>query len=384
MNAHYKRLLELPDAGSETFFLWGARQTGKSSLLRLSYGGAKWIDLLKADEFRRYSVNPEYLRQEAEQERVKFVVIDEVQKVPALLDEAHWLHENRGVRFALCGSSARKVKRGAANLLGGRGIKFELYGLSGHELKDDFDLKRMLNNGYLPRIYQSASPHRLLNSYVSEYLKEEIAAEGLVRSLPPFSGFLTAAAFSDGDPVNYVNIAQDVGVSREAVRGYFEILSDTLVGRFLPPYRKRPKRRLAVAAKFYFSDVGVVNFLALRRHIEPGSELFGKAFENWVFHELCCYNAYKEVYAEYSFWKLSTGVEVDFIVNQMECAIECKSSRKITDRHLKGLRELKKDHPKVGRRILVCLEPKPRRTDDGIEIFPPQSFLDQLWSGTFF
>lgn len=384
MIENFKRELRLPGPGKETFFLWGARQAGKSTLLRESYPGVKWVDLLKADVFHRFTMNPEYLRQEIEQSGAPFVVIDEIQKVPALLDEAHWLHENLGTHFALCGSSARKLKRGKGNLLGGRGIRYELYGLSARELGKALKLERLLNHGTLPRIYRSDSPQRLLNSYVSEYLKEEVLAEGLVRSLPPFSGFLNAAALSDTQQVNYTNVARDLGVSRETVRSYFEILVDTLIGSFLPAYRKRPKRRVSTTPKFYFSDVGVVNFLAKRGKLAPGSELFGKAFENWVFHELCCYNAYREVFADFSFWQLSSGIEVDFIVNAMACAIECKSSSHITQQHLKGLRALVEDHPEAARRLVVCLEPGSRRTRDGIEILGVDAFLQALWNGKLF
>ncbi|MHB1349153.1 MAG: AAA family ATPase [Desulfobulbaceae bacterium] len=198
------RKLLLPPPGTETFFLWGPRQTGKSTLLRAAYPNAIWIDLLKAEEFRRYLGNPELLRQEMPtQGDPPFIVIDEVQKLPHLLDEVHWLHENRNIHFALCGSSARKVRRGHANLLGGRALRYELFGLVSAELPRDFDLNRLLNHGYLPRIYLSETPKRLLNAYVANYLKEEIAAEGLVRNLPVFSEFLNLAALSDTEPVNF-------------------------------------------------------------------------------------------------------------------------------------------------------------------------------------
>ena len=208
-----RRNLDLPPAGEETFFLWGPRQTGKSTLLKAAYPNAVWVDLLKAEEFRRYLQNPEFLRQELPpQGEIPFVVIDEIQKLPALLDEVHWLHENRGVQFALCGSSARKVKRGHANLLGGRAIRYEMFGLIAAELGPDFDITRLLNQGYLPRIYLAKQPRRLLNAYVANYLKEEIAAEGLVRNLPVFSDFLNMAALSDTEPVNFSTIARDCGV----------------------------------------------------------------------------------------------------------------------------------------------------------------------------
>lgn len=382
--ANYTRALQLPEPGTETFFLWGPRQSGKTTLLRQRYPGVVWIDLLKADEFRRYATRPELMREELAKSGAKFVVVDEVQKVPALLDEAHWLHENAGVHFSLCGSSARKLKRGHGNLLGGRALRRELYGLSAHELAADFDLNRMLNHGTLPRIYASGSPRPLLNAYVADYLKEEVMAEGLVRHLPPFSDFLNAAALTDTEQVNFTNISRELGVSRETVRGYFEILSDTLLARMLQPYRKRPKRRLSLADKFYFHDVGVVNFLAKRGTLEPGSDLFGKAFENWVFHELCCYNSYRDRFAEFSFWRLSTGVEVDFIVNDLECAIECKSSAEVHSHHLKGLRELMSEHFGVKKKIVVCREAKSRRTSDGIDILSVPDFMTELWSGGLF
>jgi len=381
-----QRKAPLPPVGSETFFLWGARQTGKSTLLRQKYPNAFWVDLLKSEEFRRYLEHPELLRQEIRQtgQPYPFVVIDEVQKVPNLLNEVHWMHENMGVNFALCGSSARKVRRGHANLLGGRAIRYELLGFTAAELQDNWNLDRMLNHGYLPRIYLSERPTRLLNSYVADYLKEEVAAEGLVRNLPVFSDFLNFAALSDTAVVNFSTIARDCGVSSQTTKEYFQILEDTLLGNWLPAYRKRPKRRVATSPKFYFSDIGVVNFLSKRGKIEPGSELYGKAFENWCFHELRACNLYSQAYVQLSYWRLAGGTEVDFIINNMEAAIEAKAVRKVSGAHLKGLRSLVKDHPNVKRRIIVCLEDKPRITEDDIEILPAAEFAKKLWSGDIF
>jgi uncharacterized protein len=381
----FKRALHLPASGTATFFLWGPRQTGKTTLLQAIYPDALWIDLLKADEFRRYIQNPEFLREElAVRESVRQVVIDEVQKVPPLLDEVHWLHERRKIRFALCGSSARKVKRGQANLLGGRALRYELHGLTAGEIGSDFDLNRLLNHGYLPKIYQSDNPRSLLNSYVADYLKEEVAAEGLVRNLPVYSEFLNMAALSDAELVNFSTIARDCGVSSPTIKGYFQILEDTLLGRWLPAYTRRPKRRVIAAPKFYFSDVGVVNHLARRGDLQPGSELYGKAFENWVFHELSAHNAYSSAFAKLAYWRLPSGIEVDFIVNDMELAIEAKAATKVTPDHLKGLREVARDHRAIKQRIIVCLERTSRRTDDGIWILPPNKFIDRLGSGDLF
>ncbi len=384
MNEYFERSLKLPSDCQETFFLWGPRQTGKSTLLKRTFPEAYRIDLLQPGVYRRYLQKPQLIIEETRLKGYRFMVIDEIQKVPELLDAVHWLHEEMGVNFALCASSARKVKKGKANLLGGRGVKYELFGFSGKELGDAFDLERMLNHGSIPRIYLSNSPKRLLNTYVSQYLKEEIAAEGLVRRLPAFFEFLNAAALSDCEVVNYTTIARDTGVSSQTVRGYFEILVDTLLGYFLHVYRRRPKRRIVQSPKFYFFDVGIVNFLTKRGDIQYGSELFGKAFENWVFHELCTYSSYTESYAHMSYWRLAGGTEVDFIINYIDCAIEAKASVKIVDRHLKGLRELVRDHPETRKRIVVSLDERDRKTNDGIEILHYITFLHHLWSGLVF
>jgi predicted AAA+ superfamily ATPase len=293
----------------------------------------------------------------------------------------HWLIENRGIVFALCGSSARKVRRGHANLLGGRAVRYELTGLVSTELGDDFDLVRALNHGFLPRHYLAEQPARRLRSYVDDYLKEEILAEGLVRSLPPFATFLGAAALADAELVNHATIARDCGVSAPTVRGYFDILVDTLLARFLPAYTRRPKRRVVQTAKCYFADVGVVNVLARRGRLEPGSELFGKAFESWVFHELSAYRAYRGFGFDLAYWRLASGAEVDFVVDDLRCAVEAKATPHVHADHLKGLRELQRDQPRIGKRVVVSLDARARRTEDGIDVLPAATFARELWSG---
>lgn len=350
-------------------------------MLRHRYPYARWIDLLRSEEYRRYLQNPERLREELAAQPTDQVVIDEIQKLPALLDEVHWLLENSNVQFALCGSSARKVRGGGANLLGGRAVRRELFGLTALEIGDELDLDRLLNHGYLPKPYLADRPNRLLDAYVSDYLREEIAAEAIVRNVPAFADFLTMAALSDTEPVNFSNIARETGVSSHTVKSYYEILVDTLLGRWLPAYRRRPKRRIAVAPKFYFADVGVVNHLASRGRLAPRSELFGKAFENWVHHELTAHNSYAEAYAKLSYWRLTTGAEVDFIVNDMELAVEVKATERVADHHLKGLRELAVEHPNIGSRLVVCLERTTRRTEDGILILPATEFVRRLGEG---
>ncbi len=376
----FRRNVPLPAAPLESFFLWGPRQTGKSTLLRSLYPEAVWLDLLKTDEQIRYASRPALLREELEAVPPGLlVVIDEVQKAPGLLDEVHWLVENRGRVFALSGSSARKVRRSHANLLGGRAVRFEMFGLTSEEVGPTFDLVRALNHGFLPRHYLSEAPGRLLRSYVTDYLKEEVLAEGLSRNLPAFTTFLAAAALSDGELVSFATIARECGVSAPAVKGWFEVLVDTLLGDFLPAFTKRPKRRVIGAPKFYFADVGVVNHLAKRGRMEPGSALFGKAFESWVRHELRAYSSYRERFFDLSYWRLASGIEVDFVVDDMVAAFEAKATPRVKSDDLNGLRQIRIDHPKLKERFVVSLEPKARVTEDGIVVLPWRVFVERLW-----
>lgn len=376
----FKRELKLGIPPKESFFLWGPRQSGKTTLLKSLYPDALWYDLLKTDTTIRLLKEPYLFREEIlAKPETKLVIVDEIQKVPALLDEIHWLIENTSTVFGMCGSSARKVRRGHANLLGGRAIGYQIFGLVSKELGDQFDLEKLLNRGYLPSHYLGRDPRKIIRSYINDYLKEEIANEGLVRNLPSFSEFLNVAALSDAEIVNMLNIARDCGVSSPTVKEYFQILVDTLLGHYVEAYKKRPKRRIIHAPKFYFNDVGVVNSLAKRGELVAGSSEFGKAFENWVFHELKAYSHYSEKYFDITYWKLTSGFEVDFIIGDMDCAIEVKSSAKIHGSHLKGLKELAKEH-KVEKSIIVSNE-KVSRKKDGILILSVEDFKEKLWSG---
>jgi len=291
------------------------------------------------DLYLRYLQNPGLLREEMDQAQPgELVILDEIQKVPTLLDEVHWMIENRGLHFGLCGSSARKVRRGHANLLGGRAIRYQMFGLVSEEMGESFDPTRALNHGNLPKHYLSAEAHakRLLRAYVQDYLTQEIAAEGLVRNLPAFADFLRAAALSDAEVVNYTNIARACGVSAPSVREYFQILVDTLLGRFVQAFTRRAKRRSVQAPKFYFSSVGVVNSLARRGQLEQGGELYGKALGNWICHELAAWLHYSETFLELTFWRLSSGQEVDFVVGDAQVALEIKASARVDHHDLKG------------------------------------------------
>ena len=366
----------------ETFFLWGPRQSGKTTLLKSRFPDAYRIDLLRTDERIRYEANPSLLRQELRALAPgRRVVIDEIQKTPALLDEVHYLLQEDPRPFALCGSSARKVRRGHANLLGGRALRRELLGLSAREIGTEFSLERMLNHGPLPPHYLADAPQERLAAYVDLYLKEEILDEGLSRNLPVFSAFLRAAAIGDTEVTNFSNIARECGVAASTVRGYYEILEDTLVGALVPAFTRRAKRRVLHAPKFYFRDVGVVNHLVQRGTVRQGAEAFGKAFENWIFHELSVHARSRPVPYEIAYWRLSSGIEVDFVLGNGEVAVEVKGKSPLQSRDTRHLLEFLKEHPGVRQMIVVCLEPRPRITDEGVRILPWREFLHELWSG---
>ncbi|MFH2107513.1 MAG: AAA family ATPase [Chrysiogenia bacterium] len=380
----FKRKLVLSQSEKESCFLWGPRQTGKSTLLKTLFPDAKYYDLLLADLYRSFVTYPERLRQECEasglngSNQKQPIVIDEVQKIPGLLDEVHWLIENRGLRFILCGSSPRKLKRSHANLLGGRAIRYELMPLTSPEIPD-FSLQKALNHGLLPRHYLSAQPGKLLEAYVGDYLKEEIAVEAVTRNIPAFSRFLEVAALSNGEMINFLNIASDCGVSAHTVKGYFQILEDTLIGRFLPAFRRRVKRRLIQAPRFFFFDTGMVSWLARRGPVQPGSELFGHAFEHFLVMEVFAWAAYSERDPGIAYWRTASQLEVDLVLGDGQVAVEIKSTTAAGDHHLRGLRAFRQEHE--ARCYLVSLDPRPRLTSDGLHILPWRDFLDRLWSG---
>lgn len=377
----FKRRQILAHRGKESCFLWGARQTGKSTLLQELFPRSPKYDLLLSSEFGRLQLNPSLMLQElvAQPPGDEPVIIDEVQKIPLLLDDVQWLIVNKNIQFILCGSSARKLKRSGANLLGGRALRFELFPLVYPEIPD-FDLSRALNNGLIPRHYLSDRPHLLLESYVGEYLKEEIAAEALTRNIPAFSRFLEVAAFSNGDIVVYKNIASECGVSAPTVKEYFDILVDTLIGGFVPSFQKRPKRRVIQAPRFYYFDVGLANFLLKRKSIVPKNEVFGKAFEHFIYQELVAHSHYSGLKYPISYWHTTSDLEVDFILGDHEVALEIKGVDQVTGHHLKGLRAFKEEYT-TKKAIVVSLDPKPRKLDDGIVILPWEHFLNKLWNG---
>jgi uncharacterized protein len=375
----FHRRQRFEGAGQESLFLWGARQTGKSTLLKSMFPDALWFDLLRSDVYRRYLTEPMQFREAVLADTAeRLVVVDEIQKVPALLDEIHWLMAHQGRRFIMSGSSPRKIIRQGANLLGGRAIRYELFPLVSAEIPG-FDLMRALNNGLLPRHYLSERPRKLLEAYIGNYLQDEIVAEARIRNIAAFSQFLRAAAFSNGEMVNYSGIGSDCGVSHNTVREYFQILEDTLIGRFIPAFQKRPKRRVILAPKFYYVDLGLVNILLGRGKIERGTESMGNAFEHFIAQELHAHASYADEPYQMAYWRTTSQLEVDFILGDHEVAVEVKSTDNIQPRHLKGLKAFAEEYT-VKRLIVVSTDPV-ERLIGGISVLPWQVFLERLWGG---
>ena len=380
--AHYPRNLAIDLPDGQSVFLWGPRKTGKSTLLRHLFPQAAHFDLLDTRLLLECVRAPWTLRERVlaldDAHRAWPVVINEVQKVPALLDEVHWLIENEGVRFVLCGSSPRKLKRGRANLLGGRAWRTALHPLTWAEVPD-FDLLRALNHGLIPAHYDAARPARALRGYVDDYLKEEVFDEGLTRNVQAFARFFDAMAFCHGELLNFSAIARDCGVDSKTVREYFQILVDTLAGIFVEPFAARRSRAvIGRAPKFYLFDVGVAGHLCGRRVLQAAGPDFGRALEHFVLMELLAYRSYREHDLPVRFWRTKTGLECDFVLGrQGATAIEVKS--RVREGDLKGLRAFQDEH-RPRRAIVVCNEDAPRRTSDGIDILPWQWFLERLWA----
>jgi len=385
MRSDYRhRVLDVgPALSQRSVFLFGPRQTGKSSYVReqlkpepmLSY------NLLDGGLRLRLLADPTLMRQQVEARNLRdcVVFIDEIQKCPELLDEVHLLIEERGIRFLLSGSSARKLKRAGTNLLGGRARTKYLHPFVYPEVAEDNDLlERVMARGLLPPHYLSEAPDEDLRSYVDTYLSEEIAAEGQARNLPAFARFLQTAATVNAKIINYTNVANDAQVPRQTVRLWFQILIDTMLGYELSSYTSTVKRKAVETAKFYFFDIGVVRTLRRLPAILPESSDFGEFFEHYIFMELKAWIDYRRPSSRLSYWRSLSGYEVDFVIDD-DVAVEVKSVTIAHDKHLLGLRALREEG-RIKRFFLVCRESRPRKVD-GIDILPWREFLGRLWAG---
>jgi len=376
-----ERILKIPEIEEDSLFLWGSRQTGKSTLLKALFPQARFYDLLKTDVQLSFKLRPARLREECEMlDDGQLVIIDEVQKVPALLDEVHWLIENKGLKFILCGSSARKLRRSGANLLGGRALRKTLFPLVSAEIPD-FDIDHALNNGMLPRHYLIRNAEKRIQSYIGDYLQQEVVEESVVRRLDAFTRFLQVAALSNAEIVNYANIARDCGVSAKTVKEYFSILEETLLGFCLPAYVKEVKRRVQQSPKFYFFDVAIPNHLLHRIPLAQGTDVYGHALEHLIIQELRAYLSYRRGENEaLSYWHtLDNRYEVDAVIGDAEMAIEIKSSKNVESHDTKGLKAFGEEYPEA-KLVLISMEDTPRKLN-GIEVWPATQFLNRLWAG---
>lgn len=379
------RLYGLP---SRSFFLFGLRGVGKSTWIREQRPQAHRFDLLDEALYQSLLTDPALFAGELRAlEPGSWVVLDEVQRLPALLNEVHRFIEERGLRFALLGSSARKLRAAGVNLLAGRALWREMFPLTPEELGEAFDLDRTLEIGSLPLVLDSDVPAETLAAYVQLYLREEIKGEALVRNLPGFARFLPIAALFHGQAINVAGLARDAGVARTTVQGYLEILEDTLLVKRLPAYEARLRVRERKRPKLYWVDPGIVRAVKRARG-GPTAEETGALLEGWVHTLLRTYMAERELGDELAYWAPagSSRVEVDFLLRRGQelCALEVKSARRFHTRHLAGLRAIA-PLPELRRRILIYRGDRPLRTEDGIDVWPVATFLDsleaaELWS----
>ena len=356
-------------------FLFGPRQTGKSTLVRHQLADVRTYNLLDHTLFIRLSRNPALIR-EALAPQTEIIVIDEIQKMPALLNEVQLMIEEHGVRFFLTGSSARTLRRKGVNLLGGRARSRVLHPFVSAELGDHFRLERALEFGLLPSVYFSDAPAEDLAAYSGDYLKEEVAAEALVRNIGAFSRFLEVAALSHGRMINFSQIASDAQVPASTVREYYGILEDTFIAHEVPAYTETRKRKAISTSKYYLFDIGLARHLQGRRGLPLGTAEYGEAFESFVLQEIkgfCDYHLLDPP----RYWRSKSQFEVDFVVGEL--AVEVKAKKAVSHRDLRGLRALREEN-RLSHYVLVSLEPMARRVD-GIDILPWREFLTRLWSG---
>lgn len=360
-------------------FLFGPRQTGKSTLIRQQFADCPVWNLLDQTLFLRLSRNPALIRESlADRPGTGIAVIDEIQRMPELLNEVHLLIEEHGVRFLLTGSSARRLRRKSVNLLGGRARSRVLHPLLRVELGNRFSLDRALEHGLLPPIFFSESPAEDLAGYAGDYLREEVAAEALVRNIGAFSRFLEVAALAHGDMVNFANVANDAQVPASTVREYYEILKDTLIAHEVRAFTDTRKRKAVSTSKYYLFDIGVARHLQGRRGLAPGTAEYGLAFKSFIFQEIKAWCDHHRRPAP-RYWRSKSQFEVDFVF--AETAVEVKAKAHVGARDMKGVRALREEGV-CARYVIVSLEPTPRRVD-GISILPWADFLDRLWAGAW-
>lgn len=375
----YHRIFDVENRLDEAMFLFGARQTGKSTLLKERFPKAIYIDLLKSDVRNRIKQHPEEFRESLLRYPPEtLVIVDEIQKVPDLLDEVHWLMVEKGLWFILSGSSARKIKKSGTNNLGGRAIPETLFPLVSAEIPD-FDIERAVQNGMIPRHYMVANARNRMRAYIDLYVKEEIIEEALVQNVDEFIRFMEVAAIMDGEILNYENVASDCGVSANTVKAYYKILVDTLLGFEVPAYRKVIKRKLYKSPRFYYFDIGIANHLTKRYQLAPKTPEYGHAFEHLIIQEIVAYLAYTNSDEELTYWHTYENIEVDAIIGDARVAIEIKSTDHVDHGDKKGIMEFAKEHPNT-KQILVSRDRISRRSGN-VDLYYVTDFFKALWAG---
>ncbi len=376
------RILRLPE---QSFFLLGPRGTGKSTWVRAALPKALRIDLLDEALYQSYLARPALLADELRAvESGSWVVLDEIQRLPVLLNEVHRSIEERGLRFALCGSSARKLKREGTNLLAGRALRLEMHPFVPEELGSSFSLDETLALGSLPVIRSAASPREALAAYALLYLREEIQAEAAVRNLPGFARFLPIAALFHGQVLNAASLARDAGVSRTTVLGYLEVLEDTLLAFRVSAFESRLRVRERRHPKLFLFDPGVCRALKGSVAGDPAPEERGALFEGWVASVLRAHGHYRDLFEQWAYWSPAEArsTEVDFVLTRGKehLAIEATLASDPSARDLAGLRAIA-DLPRLVRRVVVCRASRTRATADGIDVLPDARFLEELRDG---
>jgi predicted AAA+ superfamily ATPase len=369
---YYERFFQEPE--EESYFLFGPRGTGKTTWLKRHHSKALWINLLDPQEERSFSMRPELLKDRIGEQ--KKVVIDEVQKVPKILDVVHdVIEEKRGIQFILTGSSSRKLRRGGVNLLAGRALWRNFHPFIAGELKGTFSLEKGLWTGMIPLIWDSSNPEDKLEAYVNLYLQEEVKAEALVRQIGDFSRFLETMAYSHGSILNISNISRECQVPRKTLDSYLEILKDLMLGYTIPVFEKRAKRAVSAHPKFYFFDPGVFRILRRQGFLDQSTETEGAALEGLVAEHLRSWIDFQKDHNELFFWRTRAGLEVDFVLYGPKIfqAIEVKNGKIIGPDDLRGLKEFKKDFPEAT--CLLLYRGKEKLKREGILCLPVEAFL---------
>ncbi|MBN2124500.1 MAG: ATP-binding protein [Deltaproteobacteria bacterium] len=369
----YARILSYPK--DRSFFLFGPRSTGKSTWVHQEFPSALFIDLLKASAFTRLTARPDRLEGMIPDGFSDWVIVDAIQKIPALLYEVHRLIERRKLRFILTGSSPRKLRRGGVNLLGGRALTLRMYPLTAAELKDDFDVKRALVHGLIPLAYMAEDPRDFLESYIQVYLQEEIAQEGLIRDIGSFTRFLESASFSQGSVLNVSTVARDCAVPRKTVEGYFDILHDLQVGYRIPLFQKRARRKIQAHPIFYFFDAGLFRALRPLGPLEDEGGITGPALETLVLQELLAISSYLRKRVQIHYWRSVNKMEVDFIVygEKTFLAIEVTKSGRVREDDTAGLKAFLQEYPQANAYLLYG--GSERHYEDKIHFIPAADFF---------